>query len=271
MTEPPARLPLIVGNWKMHQLPSQSEAYASSLRIALESNREALGLQVEVALAPPYSGLDALGRALSGSGVALAAQNVHGELAGAFTGEVSVSMLEDLGCQYALIGHSERRQIFRETNAEVAAKAARLLVSGVDPILCLGETLEERERDATLDIVGSQLTAVLDLADESYGDGLRRRLVVAYEPVWAIGTGRTATPEIAQRVHASIRETLIERLGESGRQTRILYGGSVKPSNTRELLAQPDVDGALVGGASLEPETFAEIVLSALPSALPSE
>jgi triosephosphate isomerase (TIM) len=149
-------------------------------------------------------------------------------------------------------------------------KVEALMGSRIDPIVCVGETLAERESDATLSVVGAQLGAVLDLAAGASGDGIRSRLVVAYEPVWAIGTGRTATPEIAQQVHASIRERLVAHLGESGHRTRILYGGSVKPSNARELLAQADIDGALVGGASLEPDTFAEIILSALPSAVPS-
>jgi triosephosphate isomerase len=255
-----SRRTLIVGNWKMHLTASQAAVYATQLRIALEANREALARSVEVALAPAFPALERLGRALEGSSVALAAQNVHAEPAGAFTGEVSVSMLEDLGCRYVLIGHSERRQKFGELDAEVAAKALRLLDSRIDPILCIGETLEEREQAATFEVVGAQLEAVLDAA----GDGLAGRLVVAYEPIWAIGTGRTATPEIAQQVHASIREVLGARLGEAGQQTRILYGGSVKPSNARELLAQPDIDGALVGGASLKAEAFAAIVFSSL-------
>ncbi len=255
-----SRRTLVVGNWKMHLTASQAAAYATQLRIALEANRQALESAVEVALAPAFPALERLGGALEGSSVALAAQNVHSEPAGAFTGEVSVSMLEDLGCRYALIGHSERRQLFGERDAEVAAKALRLLDSRIDPILCIGETLEEREHVATLEVVRAQLEAVL----EATGDGLAGRLVVAYEPIWAIGTGRTATPELAQQVHASIREALGDRLGEAGQQIRILYGGSVKPSNARELLAQPDIDGALVGGASLEPESFAAIVSSSL-------
>ena len=254
------RLPLIAGNWKMHLTASQAAGFASRLRIALEPYRDSIGHKVEVALAPASPILDRLGRALEGSGVALAAQNVYSEAEGAFTGEVSVSMLEDLGCLYALIGHSERRQLFGESSAVVAAKAQRLAHSRIDPILCVGETLDEREHNATLEIVESQLLAVLDAT----GDALAGRLVVAYEPVWAIGTGRTATPEIAQDVHASIRDTLSRRLGEAGRRTRILYGGSVKPSNAGTLLAQPDIDGALVGGASLEPESFAAIVVASL-------
>jgi triosephosphate isomerase len=256
------RRPLIAGNWKMHVLPSETSDFATRLRVALEPFRSALENDVEVALAPAFPLLGSLGQALVDSDIALAAQNVHAETSGAFTGEVSVSMLEDLGCRYALIGHSERRQIYGESDADVAAKAARIAESTLAPILCIGETLEEYEAGRTADVVRRQLECVLEKA----GDGLGARLVVAYEPVWAIGTGRTATPEIAQNVHASIRETLITRLGTTGGETRILYGGSVKPSNARELLAQPDVDGALVGGASLDPEAFAEICLSALPS-----
>jgi triosephosphate isomerase len=257
--------PLIVGNWKMHMLPSEVSGYASRLRIALEARRDQLDDAVEVGLAPAFPALDALGRAIDGSAIALVAQTVHAEPKGAFTGEVSTSMLEDLGCRYALIGHSERRQIFRETSADIASKALALMNSSLDPILCVGETLDERERDATLEVVGSQLEAVLDVLLDARNDGLEDRLVVAYEPVWAIGTGRTATPAIAQEVHASIRAYLVSRMGEAGRRTRLLYGGSVKPSNARELLAESDVNGALVGGASLEPEDFAEIVFSALP------
>jgi triosephosphate isomerase len=271
------RLPLIVGNWKMHLTPGEAATYASALRIALESHRDALGRSVEVALAPAFPALDRLGRALEASGLALAAQNVHAETAGAFTGEVSVSMLEELGCRYALIGHSERRRLFGERNSDVAAKALRLAASRVAPILCVGESLEERERNATLDVVREQLTAVFDTLgrddrhdnrqDDLPDDGLAGRLVVAYEPIWAIGTGRTATPEIAQEVHAAIREALGGHLGEAGQQIRILYGGSVTPSNARGLLAQRDVDGALVGGASLDPEAFAAIILSSLENA----
>ncbi len=258
--------PLIVGNWKMNTLASEVGGFVSRLRIALEANREAIGETVEVAIAPASLALDALGRALKDSGIELAAQNIHAEPSGAFTGEISVPMIEDLGCRYALIGHSERRQIFGERNAEIAQKALALAGSQITPILCIGETLEEREQGATLEIVRSQLDAALEVLLERAGDGILGPLVVAYEPVWAIGTGRTATPEIAQGVHASIRENLVTRLGEPGRQIRLLYGGSVKPSNARELLAQPDIDGALVGAASLEPETFAEIILSALPA-----
>lgn len=254
------RVPMMVANWKMNLTASESEAFASQFVLLMQAHTEALGTRLEIAIAPPYPVLDRLGRALAGSGIMLAAQNLHAEESGAFTGEVSLAMLEDLGCDFALIGHSERRQLFGETDAVIAAKAQRLEASSVCPILCVGETLEEREQDATLAVVDSQLAAVLDAT----GDGLASRMVVAYEPVWAIGTGRTATPEMAQTVHAAIRRTLVSRLGAVGKRTRILYGGSVKPSNASALLSQPDIDGALVGGASLDPDSFAKLALASL-------
>ncbi len=270
-----SRLPLIVGNWKMNLSPSQAEAFAQRLGPVLAeataAEPNALGERFEMAIAPAAPALDRLGQALgrlvqahaqakSSGGIALAAQNLHAEASGAFTGEVSLEMLEDLGCRYALIGHSERRHVFGENDAFIAAKAQRLVGSRVAPILCVGETLEEREREATLEVVGRQLQSALSAT----GDGLAAQLVVAYEPVWAIGTGRTATPDLAQDVHAAIRKALVAHYGAAGEQTRILYGGSVKPSNARELLAQPDIDGALVGGASLDPNDFASIAAACL-------
>jgi triosephosphate isomerase len=260
MADTPARLPLVVANWKMNLVPSEAADYVARFEARAGGAFAQLGVRCEVALAPAFPALDRLGRALRDGPIGLAAQNVHAEPSGAFTGEVSLAMLEDLGCDYVLLGHSERRQIFGETDEVVAAKAARVAGSSVRPLLCIGETLDERERDETLSVVERQLIAVLDAA----GDGIAERLVVAYEPVWAIGTGRTATPEIAQTVHAAIRATLVTRLGAAGRGTRILYGGSVKPGNAASLVAQPDIDGALVGGAGLEPGSFAEIVLACL-------
>lgn len=256
---PALRTPLVCANWKMNHTAREAQAWAAAFVAAIAPQRSALADACEIAVAPAHPVLDRLGHALAGTGVALAAQNVHAEESGAFTGEVALAMLEDLGCRYALIGHSERRQLFGERDVEVAAKAERLQGSSVRPILCVGETLEEREQDRTLDIVRTQLGAVLDQAS-----GLGDELVVAYEPVWAIGTGKTATPELAQAVHAALRETLVERLGETGARIRLLYGGSVKPSNATELLFQPDIDGALVGGASLAPGAFADIVLASL-------
>ncbi len=256
---PPAPIPLICANWKMNLSAGEAGPYAAALRARLGDRSADLNKAFEVAIAPAHPVLDRLGRALEGSGIALAAQNLHAEESGAFTGEVSLGMLEDLGCHFALIGHSERRQIFGETDAQIAEKAARLAGSAVKPILCVGETLEEREQKRTLEVVERQLGSVLDQVD-----GLEGAMVVAYEPVWAIGTGRTATPELAQEVHAALRAMLEARWGTVGTQTRILYGGSVKPSNARELLSQPDINGALVGGASLDPEAFAETALACL-------
>lgn len=255
-------VPLVCANWKMHRTASDARPYADALRARLAPHADALGRDFEVAIAPPAPVLDRLGRALDGSGIALAAQHVHEASEGAFTGEISVPMLEDLGVRYALVGHSERRQLFGESDATTAAKVARLLEGDVAPVLCVGETLEEREADRTIEVVSRQLGGVLDAC--AGAPRLARALVVAYEPVWAIGTGRTATPEIAQAVHAALRAQLVERLGDAGRATRILYGGSVKPDNAKALLSRPDIDGALVGGASLDPEAFAEIALAAL-------
>lgn len=260
MSDKTSRVPLIVANWKMNLTASESAEFAARFVPQMQPHAEALGVRFEVAIAPAYPALDRLGRALNGSKIRLVAQNLHADEFGAFTGEVSLAMLEDLGCDFALIGHSERRHLFGESDDLIAAKARRLEGSSVCPILCVGETLEQREQDATLAVVDAQLAAVL----EATGDGLASQLVVAYEPVWAIGTGRTATPEMAQTVHAAIRKTLVARLGEVGHGTRILYGGSVKPSSARELLSQPDVDGALVGGASLDPDSFAKLALASL-------
>jgi triosephosphate isomerase len=260
MSETTNRVPMMVANWKMNLTASESAAFAERLVPQIQPHAKALGGRFEVAIAPAYPALDRLGRALAGSGIKLAAQNLHADESGAFTGEVSLAMLEDLGCEFALIGHSERRHLFGELDQVVAAKAQRLEASSVAPILCVGETLEQREQDATLAVVDAQIAAVLDAT----GVGLASRLVVAYEPVWAIGTGRTATPEMAQTVHAAIRKTLVARLGEVGNRTRILYGGSVKPSNASALLSQPDIDGALVGGASLDPDSFAKLALASL-------
>jgi triosephosphate isomerase len=260
MNEVTRPIPLIVANWKMNLTPSESAEFAARFVPKMARYREALGARFDVAIAPAYPALERLGQALRGSKVGLAAQNLHPDESGAFTGEVSLAMLEDVGCDYALIGHSERRHLFAEHDDVIAAKAQRLEGSSIRPILCIGETLEEREADATLAVVDTQLSAVLDVT----GDGLASQLVVAYEPVWAIGSGRTATPKMAQTVHAAIRKTLTARLGELGRQTRILYGGSVTPTNAGELLSQPDVNGALVGGASLDPDSFAKLVLASL-------
>ena len=245
------RRPILAANWKMHKTTAEARAFAAAF---LPRVKDAAA--VDVVLAPPATALATLGEALAGSPVELAAQNVHAEDQGAFTGEVSVAMLRDVGCAWAIVGHSERRTLFGETNADVAAKTAALLRGGLRPIVCVGESLAEREADRTAEVVGRQVRESLaQVPAERAAD-----VVVAYEPIWAIGTGRTATPELAQEVHAAIRGILGERFGASGDAMRIQYGGSVKPDNVAALMAQPDIDGALVGGASLDPESFARIV-----------
>lgn len=235
----------------MHKTAGEAADFAAAF-VPLVEGAEG----VDVVLAPPFTALDRLGRALAGSGVELAAQNVSPEPKGAFTGEISTAMLADLGCRYAIVGHSERRTLFGESDGFVARKAAALFGAGLLPIVCVGESLEEREAGRTNEVVGAQIDGSLaevpaDRAAE---------VVVAYEPIWAIGTGRTATPEMAQEVHAFVRERLGKRFGDAAGAIRIQYGGSVKPDNVDALMAQPDIDGALVGGASLDPKDFARIV-----------
>jgi triosephosphate isomerase len=245
------RRPLLAGNWKMHKTVGEAVAFAKAFvpRVA-----DATG--VDVAIAPPYTALSALGAALGGSAIALAAQNVHPEEQGAFTGEIAPGMLRELGCAYAIVGHSERRTLLGETSAFVARKAAALIRHGIRPIVCIGESLEEREAGRTDAVIERQLRESLEgLPAERASE-----LVIAYEPIWAIGTGRTATPAMAQEVHARVRVALRGRFGHAADAIRIQYGGSVKPDNVRELMEQPDIDGALVGGASLDPESFARIV-----------
>lgn len=245
------RRPVLAANWKMHKSVAEAAAFVGDFLPRVKDAGE-----VDVILAPPFTALARVGEELSGSRVELAAQNVHASASGAFTGEVAVSMLAELGCRYAIVGHSERRTLFGETSAQVSEKAAAALAGGLTPIVCLGESLEEREAGRTLDVIARQVA-------ESLADVPAERaeeIILAYEPIWAIGTGRTATPEIAQDVHAALRARLDERFGAASAKIRIQYGGSVKPENVGELMAQPDIDGALVGGASLAPESFARIV-----------
>ncbi len=245
------RTPIIAANWKMHKTPAEAASFAKEF---VELLRNPAG--VEVVIAPPYPALAELGRALVGSGISIAAQNVHSEPNGAFTGEVSVGMLVELGCRYVIVGHSERRAIFGETDAFISQKLRAAQDGGLRPILCVGETLEEREGGRTFDVVAKQLEGSLANADPVQAAAL----VIAYEPVWAIGTGRTATPEMAQEVHAFIRSQLEQRLGGPASEIRIQYGGSVKPENAASLLAQTDIDGGLVGGASLDPASLCAII-----------
>jgi len=246
------RRPILAANWKMHKTTGEALAFVEKFAPLVAEAGE-----VDIVLAPPFTALDRVGRAIGGSRVALAAQNVNPAEQGAYTGEISSAMLVDVGCSYTIVGHSERRALYGETDAFIAAKAASLLSAGIRPIVCVGETLEEREAGRLEEVVGGQLAGSLaEVGSDRVDD-----LVVAYEPVWAIGTGRTATPEMAQQVHAFIRARLCDRFGDGGRGIRIQYGGSVKPDNIAELMAQPDIDGGLVGGAGLDPESFARIVL----------
>ena len=254
----PSRSPLIAGNWKMHRTVSESVALA---RAVADGGR--IGPRTEVVVAPVATALAAVAKALEGTAVAVAAQNVHWEEQGAFTGEISPGMVKDAGCAWCLVGHSERRQLFGETDAAVHKKLMALRKHGVKPIACLGETLGERESGVTYEVLRRQLEGMLGALDAGEAEGLLRGLVLAYEPVWAIGTGRTAKASDAQSAHAFLRDRVRDRFGEVADTVRILYGGSVKADNAAELLAQPDIDGVLVGGASLDPAGFARILQAA--------
>ena len=239
--------------------------HGEAVRLAADAVRETADLEgrVDLGVCPPFVWMDAVAERLRGTHVALGAQNVAGVASGAHTGEVSAPMLSELGCRYAIVGHSERRAMYGETDAGVAARARAAMDAGLVPIVCVGETLEERKAGRAESVVEEQLTGSLEgLTVASGGD-----LVVAYEPVWAIGTGETATPEQAQAMHAHIRARLRGQLGEAGAAVPILYGGSVKPGNAAELFAQPDLDGGLVGGASLEAGSFAAIARAAAEAA----
>ena len=246
-----ARVPLMAGNWKMHGTQPEAVALAEGIKAGVAGVP-----RCDVLLAPPFPVLEAVAQVISGTSILLAGQNIHWELKGAFTGEVSAPMLRDVGCTHVIIGHSERRQFFGETDETVAKKVASAQANGLVPIVCVGETLEQREAGQTLEVIGRQLRGGLLGRDAA----AIRALVIAYEPVWAIGTGKVATPEQAQAVHAFIRRTLVELAGAAADGAcRILYGGSVKPDNIDALMRQPDIDGALVGGASLQVEFFVRI------------
>ena len=246
---------MIAGNWKMHKTVPEAVNLVEGLKTRLD------GIDaVEIVVAPPFTALSPVNQILGGSVLTLAAQNLHFAQEGAYTGEVSASMLKDVGCRYVIVGHSERREYFHETDESVNRKVGAVLESRLSCILCLGETLEAREEGRTMEVVGRQLKKGL----EGCGDEQMDRIVIAYEPIWAIGTGKTATPEQANEVHAHLRHLLSEIFhAEVAAMTRILYGGSVKPENTKELMARSDIDGALVGGASLTVESFAGIVTAA--------
>ena len=245
------RKPVIAGNWKMHKTNSEARLLARAIRAGSSDVSHC-----EIVMAPPFTALTTVADEIQGSSLILAAQNVHWEPQGAFTGEISLSMLKDIGCGMVVIGHSERRQYFGETDTLVNRRVHAVLGSVLQPIICIGETLADRESGRHHSLVAQQLAGGLD--------GLTRqsllRIILAYEPVWAIGTGRTASPETAQEMHRLIRKWLSERFGDEAQEIRILYGGSVKPENIDALMLQPDIDGALVGGACLEAESFLRII-----------
>jgi triosephosphate isomerase (TIM) len=249
------RRPLIAGNWKMNMNRDSASGLASGL-----ASRAGEASNADLLVCPPSLYLTVVGAALGNGAVALGAQNMHHEAAGAFTGEISAAMLMDVGAQFVILGHSERRHIFGETNEQVNQKTLSALAAGLTPIVCVGELLEERESGKTNGVIRSQFEGSLAgvSSDQS------TRLVLAYEPVWAIGTGKVATPEQAEAVHADLRKLLTERYnGQIADSIRILYGGSVKADNAGELLSQPNIDGALVGGASLKVDDFMGIALAA--------
>ena len=246
------RTALIAGNWKMHKTARESGDFGRRLAedLYIPTGRD-------VVIAPAFTALQAVAEVLKGSAIHLAAQNVHDQPKGAYTGEVSAGMLADVGCEYVIIGHSERRTLFGETNELISRKLAAVLAFNLKPIFCIGEILTEREQNITFRIIEKQIREGLN---NLTGDDIRK-VIIAYEPVWAIGTGRTASPGQAQEVHAFIRKTIGFMFRDDvSCDLRILYGGSVNPGNIDSLMAEEDIDGALVGGASLETETFSKIV-----------
>ena len=248
------RRPLIAGNWKMN-------GSKESVKSLLDGIKQGIGgvSSAEVLVCAPSIYIDSVSSQLEGSPVVIGAQNMSEQASGAFTGEISGSMLNDFGCKYVIIGHSERRAIYGEDDALVAKKYAAVRAAGMTPILCVGETLEERESGVTESVVARQIDAVIDAEGiDALADG-----VIAYEPVWAIGTGKTASPEQAQDVHAFIRGRLAEKSADVAAKTQILYGGSMNAGNAAELLAKDDIDGGLIGGASLKSEDFLTIARAA--------
>jgi len=253
-----SRTPFIAGNWKMHKTLREARELVEGIKA---KTADVSG--VDILLCPPVYLLFPMSKALDGTRIMLGAQNVHEEAKGAFTGEISAGMLVDAGCQYVIIGHSERRHVFGETNDRLNKKVRAAMAAGLNVIYCVGETLDEREAGRTQAVVDAQIDEVL--VDKDLGPDVdAAKLTIAYEPVWAIGTGKTATPEQAQEVHAAIRARLGSIYGAGvAAELRIQYGGSVKPGNAAGLLAQPDIDGALVGGACLVADDFAAIISAA--------
>jgi triosephosphate isomerase len=251
------RAKIIAGNWKMFKTPGESKELIDGLKAKLAFP---LG-NTKVIVCPPFTSLSLAHSLLAGSAVALGAQNMYTEDEGAFTGEISPAMLKEVGCTYVILGHSERRQYFGETNEFINKKARKAIASGLIPIICVGETLEQREKNITDQVVTAQVKGVL----KEISSAEVENLIIAYEPIWAIGTGKTATPAQAQDVHLLIRKILGQLYSWSTAEKVVIqYGGSVKPENSRELLSQPDIDGALVGGACLKADSFVAIVENAL-------
>jgi triosephosphate isomerase len=254
------RKPFVAGNWKMNKTPDETEALIRELIPLVK------GAKCEIAVAPPFPCLDRASRALAGSGIALAAQNVFWEANGAYTGEVAVGMLTGLGVSHVILGHSERRQYFGETDETVNKRIAATLAGGLKAIVCVGETLQEREADKTTDVVSTQTRAALN----GFSGEQVAAMAIAYEPVWAIGTGKVATTAQAQEVHATIRRLLAKLYNApTADAVRIQYGGSMKPDNAPDLLAQADIDGGLIGGAALKAADFAAICNAAVTNSQP--
>jgi len=248
-----SRTPLIAGNWKMYKTNDEAAETAGHL---MELVKDVTAR--DIMIAPPFTALSQVSEIISSSPIGLGAQNLYWEKEGAFTGEISPSMLMSAGCQYVIIGHSERRQFFGETDETVNQKIKAVIAHELIPVFCIGESEKERESNFTFSVLDKQVSSGL----QGFASGDLVKLVVAYEPVWAIGTGKTATTEQAQEVHKFVRSLLEKIFGDAFAQSiRILYGGSVKPNNIAELMEMPDIDGALVGGASLDAETFSKIVL----------
>jgi triosephosphate isomerase len=256
MPDPEARRPLIAGNWKLWGTRAQTAEYCERLLELLPDEKRR---PADVGICAPFTSLDVCGEKLRGSGVEIYAQNMHQKESGAFTGEISATMLVELGVDGVVLGHSERREYNCETDRALQEKVPAALEAGLRPILCVGESEEERERDETQRKLRHQVQEALEkVAASQLAD-----VVIAYEPIWAIGTGRVATPEQAQEAIAFVRALVGDQSREAAERVRVLYGGSVKPDNSADILAQPDVDGALVGGASLDPDGFTRIVAAA--------
>jgi triosephosphate isomerase len=257
LSNPPmaSRKKLIAGNWKMNKTSADAVLLVQDIVAAVGK-----GHNVEVVVCPPFTSLESAARVIEGSAVKLGAQNMHPEPSGAYTGEISAGMLRALFASYVILGHSERRSYFKESDAFINQKVLAALKNQLKPILCVGETLQEREAGATLKVVQTQVEGCLGGVSKE----LATSVVIAYEPVWAIGTGKVATTEQAQEVHAFIRSLLAKLFGEAlAQKVRILYGGSMKPANAPELLAQKDIDGGLIGGASLEARSFLDLIKAA--------